>query len=486
MMKSTEYELLREREQGKPKDLVVCGTCHRCYDRAYMWHHRRHCHSSEDTVSPPSIPVSLMRTSAAVSDHFKVDILDHFVNDDVGRLCKTDPTILLVGQSLYAMVKQKPDKKSGVKSSVKANMRMLGNLYTEFQQHNPASQGDPATSVDMLERRNFPALEHAIEQYTRSGGELKAGLKGALYYLLKKMAAAVKANFIINHQDAKASEIEKFVVVLEMHHTSLFGDATYQVNVNRQTKLRRPQSLPSDNTVAKVREFTVATIKCIIANHREKVLPSPAFTLLRDLALCRLTLFNFRRGGEPARLALSDWSDARHDMWIDQARVKKMAPVEQEMFANLKVMYQTGKGNDHLVPVLVPTDVAPALCLLAQPDNRKAVGVSKDNPFLFPVVHAGSDHCSGYHSVRRVVNLAGVEDGSTLTPTKMRHYSSTHYAALDVPQNQRTYFYLHMGHSQQINEQIYQTPLAEAEVTVVGKFLQQLDQGTLKQGYAVE
>ena len=61
---------------------------------------------------------------AAVSDHFKVYILDHFVNDDVGRLFKTDPTILLAGQSLYTMVKQKPDKKSGVKSSVKANMRM--------------------------------------------------------------------------------------------------------------------------------------------------------------------------------------------------------------------------------------------------------------------------------------------------------------------------------------------------------------------------
>ena len=116
----------------------------------------------------------------------------------------------------------------------------------------------------------------------------------------------MKADFI-NHQDAKASEIEKFVVVLEMHHTSLFGGATYQVNVNRQTKLRQP---PTDNTVAKVSEFTVATIKAIVANHREKLLPSPAFTLLRDMALCRLTLFNFRRGGEPARLALSYWSDA--------------------------------------------------------------------------------------------------------------------------------------------------------------------------------
>ena len=242
MMKSTECELLGEREQGKPKDLVVCGTSHGCYDRAYMWHHKRHCHSSEDTVSPPSIPVSLMRTSAAVSDHFKVDIQVRFVNDDVGRVCKTYPTILLLGQSLYAMVKQKPDKKSGVKSSVYRLPSILMFAFTEFQQHNPTSQGDPATSVDMLKRRNFPALEHAIEQYARSGGELKAGLKGALYYLLKKMAAAVKTDFIINQQDAKASEIEKFVVVLDMHHTSLFGDATYQVNVNRQTKLRGPQN----------------------------------------------------------------------------------------------------------------------------------------------------------------------------------------------------------------------------------------------------
>ena len=122
-----------------------------------------------------------MRTSAAVSDQFKVDILDHFVNDDIGRLCKPDHTILLVGQSLYTMVKQKPDRKSGVKSSVKANMRMLGNLYTEFKQHNPPSPSDPATSVDMLERRNFPALEQAIEVSSRSGGELRAELKGALY-----------------------------------------------------------------------------------------------------------------------------------------------------------------------------------------------------------------------------------------------------------------------------------------------------------------
>ena len=77
------------------------------------------------------------------------------------------------------------------------------------------------------------------------------------------------------------------------------------------------------------------------------------------------------------------------------------------------------------------------------------------------------------------ITLAGVEDACILTATKMRHYSSTHYAALGVPQNQRSCFYLHMGHSKQINEMIYQTQLAEAEVTVVEECLQPIDEGTL-------
>lgn len=59
----------------------------------------------------------------------------------------------------------------------------------------------------------------------------------------------------------------------------------------------------------------------------------------------------------------------------------------------------------------------------------------------------------------------------------MRHFSSTYYAGLEVPENERAYFYNHMGHSKEINATIYQTPLAEAEVTIVGKILEQIDQG---------
>ena len=45
------------------------------------------------------------------------------------------------------------------------------------------------------------------------------------------------------------------------------------------------------------------------------------FVELRDCACARLTLINARRGGEPARLLLSDWNDAEQGVWIDNQRV---------------------------------------------------------------------------------------------------------------------------------------------------------------------
>ena len=87
----------------------------------------------------------------------------------------------------------------------------------------------------MMERQNFPALDQAIGKYTTQDD---IDLKASLYYLLKTMAKIVKGTFIVNDEDDKATEIDKFVVVLELNHASLFGDA-YKINLSRQTKLRR-------------------------------------------------------------------------------------------------------------------------------------------------------------------------------------------------------------------------------------------------------
>ena len=45
------------------------------------------------------------------------------------------------------------------------------------------------------------------------------------------------------------------------------------------------------------------------------------------------------------------------------------------------------------------------------------------------------------------------------------------YQALDIPEAQQSAFYRHMGHSRNINENIYQAPIAELEVRHIGAVL---------------
>ena len=69
--------------------------------------------------------------------------------------------------------------------------------------------------------------------------------------------------------------------------------------------------------------------------------------------------------------------------------------------------------------------------------------------------------------------------GSDIVATKNCHRISTLFAGLDVPQKDRELFYSHMGHSEDINRNVYQAPLAIQEITSMGKQLMQIDEGKL-------
>jgi hypothetical protein len=269
-------------------------------------------------------------------------------------------------------------------------------------------------------------------------------------------------------------EIKKFTKVLSLQNNMVFGDATYQINKGRQTKLRKPESLPSETDVQKLKLYTVDKIKSF-TDDPYTMWTSQEFIALRDLTVSRLTLFNARRGGEPARLLLTEWEDAINDAWIEPERVRKMSEIDRRLFAELKIAYQTGKGNDHLVPLLMPPETVAALKILTDNAIRDAAGVRRRNVYVFPCTQGSEDHVAGWQAVHKTCLDADIREPQRLSATKMRHRVSTLYAALDVPESERRYFYMHMGHSSNINSAIYQTPLAEAEVMKVGSKLQAMD-----------
>ena len=330
----------------------------------------------------------------------------------------------------------------------------------------------------MLRRENFLALKYAIEENTTYDYQkLKASLKNALYYLIKSLAKSVKGTFLIEKRDADARRIDDFITVLELSKNDIFGEATQKIHKDRQVRLRRPILLPLEEDIECLRDFILRTIRNLTIDPF-LLMDSSVFIELRDCVCARLTLFNARRGGEPARLLLTEWEDAENGAWLDQQRINAIEdPIEKVLINSMKITYQMGKGNFKLVPVLIPQDVQEAIKMIADCTNRKAAEVSPVNKYLLPSTQGSDAHVSGWHVINGICQKIDLKSTETITATKQRHRVSTIFASLELPDKERQSFFDHMGHSADVNINIYQAPPAITEITKVGRYLSVIDGG---------
>ncbi|CAG2213129.1 unnamed protein product [Mytilus edulis] len=76
----------------------------------------------------------------------------------------------------------------------------------------------------------------------------------------------------------------------------------------------------------------------------------------------------------------------------------------------------------------------------------------------------------------KVAKNAGIreDEAKKINATLIRHFISTEMATKDLPENERQYFYTHLGHSEEMNKQTYQAPLAVIEIVKVGKHLKDI------------
>lgn len=246
------YEKERQRTEGSY--LVMCSACSGFYSRKYFARHKKLC-MADSAYYPRSLPIKFLNGDKddAAKERYKADILAKFSQDPVGDICRSDAAIIMYGSRMYDKMNAKKDKAAELKKSVMSDMRRLSTLYQSFKHVQQTS-----SSEDMLVPRNFDSLRTAIEETTTLDGEVKAGLKTALYYLLQKFAKVLKGSYLMNDEDDRAKEIEKFIQVLALNRNLVFGDAAYILNKNRQMKLRCSESLPSEGSVSSVVVPTVS------------------------------------------------------------------------------------------------------------------------------------------------------------------------------------------------------------------------------------
>ena len=100
-------------------------------------------------------------------------------------------------------------------------------------------------------------------------------------------------------------QFDKFHSVFNLFWNRWFSEAQYDVQKDRQVRLRKPKRLPNNETIPELRNYNVTSIKKIVSDQYNFITHSDYVTL-RDHLICRLTLFNARRRCEPSRLLLDE------------------------------------------------------------------------------------------------------------------------------------------------------------------------------------
>ena len=258
-------------------DLKMCGKCKGFYGNSFLSRHLKVCQRNE-CAPTYSLPIGLLLADSPVNitQEFKVHILGKLRDDNAGILCKSDRTILIIGMRLYDKVKRKVDKSSEVRKPVRTDMRRIAHLYIPFK-NQPDITHVYSTAQDLFDRRNVSQLQEALDTYCeKEKGGLKSGLKIALLYLIKKSAKIIKGTVLMEAEEgvteeearkravSKAQEIDLFLVFLKLWEDSMFGDAVYLVNKNRQIRLRKPAALPLEEDVKMLSNHVKGRMKALL------------------------------------------------------------------------------------------------------------------------------------------------------------------------------------------------------------------------------
>ena len=459
----------RERRQGS-NELAMCNGCKGFYSQKRISKHKKTC-SDSNGVKSGSINVKFLGDYND-DNEFNKEIIHKFRNDKVGNICQTDMIIKKLGTKLWAKSARKDRR------VIMNNMRTLGNLVLECRK---VTENELFAAKDIAKTDNFDHLTMAIKNLTTDEhGTLKAGLTLAIGFLLKKLIKVLKGVYIQDKLEQQSTEVDNFAALLDLNWEFIFYRAQLACEQKRQN-LRKPNDMPLEKDLSTFRNFLLQETSRLTSDTFKKW-DRHDFIYLRNLLVSRLTLFNARRGGEPARMLLSEWMEAQNGAWIDQQQIEGVSdPLEKDLIDSMKLAYQSGKGSRRLVPVLFPKDTLPAMEKLIT--ERKECGISDRNLFLFPNTGMSEDHVIGWNSIQAIAKLMGnrLDKPHLLIADKFRHRTSTLFALLEMPSEKRKMFYKHMGHTEQMNCDVYQSPLAIREITEVGSFLQNLDDRTSQQ-----
>ena len=471
-------ELIPMRKQSSQNSLKLCSICTGPYKSMTVSRHMKKCPQSVHKTTVPGIAIkpnlmlapSCLYRATNTKEEFKIKVLNRFLLDKVGDLCRSDQYIITVGYRQWE--KNENDNKRPMSC-----MRSLARLTAELRD---IQNNENLTFLDVIHKKNFFDLELALDTLCYDDKKSdKYGMRLIFGNNILSAATILKGVFMVMEKTTEQlKQVEEFLFLLKLEWSHLFGKSLKKAEQVRDTKSRRPVQLPHDDDLKTIRKYVSQQIQMLSEEDDLDFWNEYRFNRARALVVCRLTLFNARRGDEGAKCTLAHYEDAKKGVWIDPKKCEKIEdPMEKMLLGKFLLSYVDNKRGKKLIPVLIPNDCVKVIDKMI--DVRTQVGINPKNPYLFPSTRNSEFHCRGWDMVQEIVSKLELEEPRKITATAMRHKMSTDYSALDLSPSDREAFYKHMGHDEAISHNVYQCPPGIQEVVRVGRFFSAADSGNI-------
>ena len=320
------------------KDFKPCGHCLAFFHQQELWRHTRKCpYKNGNDESSTSIlrqseillyPNEAVEGSSLELQEFVFRIMKM---DNITKVVKSDQLISTYGSFLMC---GKGEKKA---TYISQDMRIMARLLIKLREKYPENANYPL--MQFLDPKYFDAIVSCTKDlagYTLKNcdgegmpGFKKPSLPLKLGYALDNILVLMKGIGLRRKDQNLIVNADSLVSLYKSEWSVRISSASLRTLADN--KFNKQELLPVTDDLLKVKQFCEDSIQHLV--DKLKIKPTlPDWRELADIIVCRITIFNKRRGNEASSVLLKRFTSRKENNGTVHTDIlESLTPLEQKL-----------------------------------------------------------------------------------------------------------------------------------------------------------
>ena len=457
------------RFENDASKFLPCSYCYGFLVRRELGKHCKICPYRPKNFDVPD-PVAhgkllvLPYMSCSSSEEVNKNVLMKMRDDLIKRRVEHDPLILAFGNTLLNKLRASHGEKYVF---VSHRLRNLGKLLLECERLG----GHEISLLELLKPVNFDLTVSSVKHLCQGEGKPKSlGLR--IGHAIRKCCEIVRCQAIKLRNESQKKQAEDFLVLMDSEWSDMVSSSLlrelYDLKLNKDT------ALPVTSDLVKLTSFINDTLSSAI----EDMIAIPCeenYFRLAKITLCKMIIFNKRRGGEVSRISLTDygmrskWSSKKNEDIFNS-----LSDLEKKLADRLDLMKVRGKRGRH-VPIILTPEVVQSMDLLVK--DRPYIGIKESNKYFF--ANKGDKYIRGHDVLHEVIVKVNLRNPSAITSTNLRKYVATVTQIVALEKEELEWVADHLGHNIEVHRDFYRLQESTLEISKVSKLLLAIENGCI-------